>query len=131
MTDEEIFLSDLKKYEIGGVKLAVASLDANEAMHIDEMCERMRAIMPAVQQKLGVQMLFAKMEEKFIHTGVLDENGAPTVTYITHIPYYGEGAKDVAEAAFGETKHDNCIVLDRKLSRKTDFIPVITKVLEK
>lgn len=131
MTDEEIFLSDLKKYEIGGVKLAVASLDANEAMHIDEMCERMRAIMPAVQQKLGVQMVFAKMEEKFIHPDVLDANGAPTVTYITHVPYYGEGAKAVAEAAFGETKHDNCVVLDRKLSRKTDFIPAITKVLEK
>lgn len=131
MSDEDIFVSDLKKYEIGGVKLAVASLDANDMMHIDELCERMRAVMPAMQQKLDVQMVFAKMEEKFLHPDLLDENGDPTVTYFTHIPYYGEGAKEVAEAAFGETKHDNCIVLDRKLSRKTDFIPAITKVLEK
>lgn len=131
MTDEEIFLSDLKKYEIGGVKLAVASLDANEQIHIDELCERMRAIMPAMQQKLGVQMVFAKMEEKFLHPDILDENGLPTATYLTHIPYYGEGSKEVAESAFGKTKHDNCIVLDRKFSRKTDFIPAITKVLEK
>ena len=131
MSDEEIFTCDMKTYEIGGIKLAVASLDANEMMHIDELCQRMRDIMPTVQQKLGVQMLFAKMEEKFVHPDILDKNGAPTVTYITHIPYFGEGAKEVAEAAFGETKHDNCIVLDRKLSRKTDFIPAITKVLEK
>lgn len=131
LSDEEIFLSDIKQYEIGGVTLAVTSLDANEMMHIDELCQRMRAVMPALQQKLGVQMLFAKMEEKFIHTDVLDADGVPTVTYITHIPYYGEGAKEVAEAAFGETKHDNCIILDRKVSRKTDFIPAITKVLEK
>lgn len=131
MTDEEIFLSDLKQYEIGGAKLAVASLDANDMMHIDEMCERMRAVMPALQQKLGVQMVFAKMEEQFLHPDILDETGAPTVTYITHIPYYGEGAKEVAEAAFGGTSHANCIILDRKISRKTDFIPAITKVLER
>lgn len=130
LTDEEIFLSDIKSYDIAGVKLAVASLDANQQMHIDEMCERMRAVMPAMQQKLGVQMVFAKMEEKFVHPDKPDANGTPTVTYSTHIPYYGEGAKEVAEAAFGETKHDNCIVLDRKVSRKTDFIPAITKVLE-
>lgn len=130
LTDEEIFLSDIKQYEIGGVKLAVTSLVSNEMMTIDELCERMRAVMPAIQQKLGVQMVFAKMEDQVTHADVLDENGAPTITYTTHIPYYGEGAKSVAEAAFGETKHDNCIVLDRKVSRKTDFIPTITKVLE-
>ena len=124
LTDEEIFLSDIKSYEIGGVKLAVTSLDANEQMHIDELCERMRAVMPAMQQKLDVQMVFAKMEEKIKHTGA-------DATYVTHIPYYGQGAKELAEAAFGETKHDNCIVLDHKVSRKTDFIPAITKVLEK
>lgn len=131
LNDEEIFLSDIKTYEISGVKLAVTSLDANDMIHIDELCERMRAVMPAIQQKLGVQMVFAKMEEKFLHPDKLDEDGIPTITYLTHIPYFGEGAKSLAEAAFGKTKHDNCIVLDRKVSRKTDFIPAITKVLER
>lgn len=130
LSDEEIFMSDIKTYEIGGVKLAVTSLDANEMMHIDELCERMRSVMPAIQQQLGVQMLFAKMEEKFLHPDVLDENDLPTATYITHITYSGEGAKSVAEAAFGNTTHDNCIVLNHKVSRKTDFIPAITQVLE-
>lgn len=37
---------------------------------------------------------------------------------------------NVEEAAFGPTTHDNCIVLDHKVSRKTDFIPAITQVLE-
>lgn len=130
MTDEEIFLSDLKQYEIGGVKVAVTSLDANDMMHIDELCERMRAVLPVIQQKLGVQMLFAKMEEKFKSSDKFDETGSPAITYITHFSYYGEGAKEVAEAAFGRTTHDNCIVLDRKLNRKSDVIPAITKVLE-
>lgn len=130
MTDEEIFLSDLKQYEIGGVKIAVTSLDANDMMHIDELCERMRAVMPAIQQKLGVQMVFAKMEEGFKSSDKFDETGAPATTYITHFSYYGEGAKEVAEAAIGKTTHDNCIVLDKKLNRKADVIPAITKVLE-
>lgn len=130
MTDEEIFLSDLKQYEIGGVKIAVTSLDANDMMHIDELCERMRAVMPAIQQKLGVQMVFAKMEEGFKSSDKFDETGAPATTYITHFSYYGDGAKEVAEAAIGKTTHDNCIVLDKKLNRKADVIPAITKVLE-
>lgn len=127
MTAEEIFMSDIKSYEIAGVKLAVTSLDANESLPMDQMCESMRAVMPAILQKLNVQMLFAKMEDK---TDVLDADGNPTVIYTTHIPYYGEGAKDVAESAFGPTVHDNCIVVNRKVSRKTDFIPAITRVLE-
>lgn len=130
LTDEEIFLSDIKTYEIGGVKLAVTSLDANEMLHIDELCKRMRAVMSVVQTKLNVQMVFAKMEEKFLHPDRPDETGTPTATYKTHIAYYGEGAKELAETAFGETKHDNCIILDHKVSRKTDFIPAITEVLE-
>lgn len=130
MTDEEIFLSDIKEYDIGGVSLGVTSLDANEKMHIDELCKRMRGVMPAIQQRLGVQMLFAKIEEKFTHPDILDETGVPTVSYITHFLYYGEGAKAVAEAAFGESTHDNCIVLNRKLNRKADVIPGITNVLE-
>lgn len=81
-------MSDIKSYEIGGVKLAVTSLDANEMMHIDELCERMRVVMPTIQQKLGVQMVFAKMEEKFLYPDILDADGLPAATYITHIPYY-------------------------------------------
>lgn len=129
MSDEEIFACDMKQYEIGGVTMAIASLDANEAMHIDELCQRMRGIMPVVQQQLGVQMLFAKIEEKFVHPDLLDADGNPTITYITHIPYYGEGAKELAEEVFGKTTHDNCVVLDRKLSRKTDIVPAITNAL--
>ena len=130
MTDEEIFLSDIKTYEIAGVKLSVASLDANETLHIDQLCKQMRAIMPQMKEKLGVEMVFTKIEESFPHPDILDENSLPTKTYITHFSYLGEGAQTVAEKAFGPTKHDNCIVLDHKLSRKADLIPAITKVLE-
>lgn len=134
MTDEEIFMSDIKLYEIGGVRLAVTSLDANKKIHVDELCRLMHAIMPSVAGKLGVQMLFAKMEEslKDAHGDyILDSEG--NKQYVTHFAYYGDGAKDVAKAAYGASvnDHDNCIVLSRKLSRKTDIVPDLTRVLER
>lgn len=130
MTDEEIFLSDVKFYEIGGVSMAVTSLNANADLPLDQLCQHMRDVMPSILHKQDVQMVFAKMEEETIHPDILDEKGTPTSTRKTHIAYYGDNAKEVAEAAFGATTHDNCIVLDHAVSRKTDFIPSITKVLE-
>lgn len=130
MTDEEIFMSDIKQYEIAGVHLAVTSLNATEQLPIETLCERMQAVMPTIQQQLGVEMLFAKMDQSYDHPDVLDNEGNPTVTYVTHIAYYGTSAKETAEAAFGPSSHGSCIVLDRKVNRKAEFIPAITKVLE-
>ena len=134
LSDEEIFLSDIKAYAIGGVHLAITSLDANEKMHIDELCHRMHAVMPAIASQLDVQMLFAKMEETHKDKNgnpILDSKGNPQ--YTTHFAYYGESAKEVAEAAYGSsaTDHADCIVTSRKLSRKTDIIPDLTRILEK
>lgn len=133
LTDEEIFMSDIKTYTIGGVKLAITSLDANMKMHVDELCQRMHAVMPKVAEQLGVQMLFAKMEES-----LKDENGNYILDpegnrqYTTHFAYHGDGARQVAEAAYGPSAqdHEDCIVLDRKLSRKTDIVPDLTRILE-
>ena len=127
MTDEEIFLSDCKVYSIGGVKLAITSLNANEKMHISELCDRMCGVMPVIRDSLDVQMVFAKMEEKFYP----DLENLDSVTYSTHFAYFGDGARTVAEKAYGLTaeKHNDCIVLSRKLSRKTDIVPDLTKVL--
>lgn len=133
LTDEEIFMSDIKTYKIGGVNIAITSLDANQKMSIDELCKRIHSVMPIIADKLGVQMIFAKMEDKLKDENgvyILDEEG--NTQYITHFAYYGEGARAVAEAAYGTsaTDHANCIVLSRKLSRKTDIVPDLTRVLE-
>lgn len=133
LTDEEIFLSDIKSYTIGGVKLAITSLDANEKMHIDELCRRMHAVMPAIASNLGVQMLFAKMEESLKDNNgnyILDSEG--NKQYVTHFAYYGQGAKEIAETAYGKSSsdHSDCIVTSRKLSRKTDIVPDLTRILE-
>lgn len=126
MTDEEIFMSDTKLYEISGYRIVVASIDANESIPLEEMCQRMRSVMPLLPAKLEADMVFAKIEEKTVS----GEGADAVATYLTHIPYCGERAKEAAEAAFGPTVHDNCIVVNRKVNRKSDFIPNITAALQ-
>lgn len=133
LSDEEIFLSDIKSYTIGGIKLAITSLDANNKMHIDELCQRMHKVMPDIASKLDVKMVFAKMEEPLKDKDgnyILDGEG--NKQYTTHFAYFGEGAKEVAETAYGKSasNHTDCIVTSRKLSRKTDIVPDITRILE-
>ena len=47
----------------------------------------------------------------------------------TDIIYCGEGAKEAAEAAFGPSDSDY-IRCEGQLSRKNDFIPALSKVLQ-
>lgn len=115
MTDEEIFTCDSKLFEIAGIRLIVANLIASEETTAEYLCSLARDIMPEILKKNDVQMVFANISDP--------------ATKTSHIPYYGTGAKETAEAAFGKTTHDNCIQLDRVLVRKSDFIPAITNAL--
>lgn len=117
MTDVEILNSDLKKYNIEGVDLAVADTAASDSFTADGLCNRLRGVMPDQQMVLGVQMLFCMVRD--------------AGNNLTHIAYCGTGAKEVAEEAFGPTTHDNCVVVDGVLVRKSDVIPAITEVLNR
>lgn len=116
MTDGEILLSDYKEYEIQDVNLGIGSIMASEEMGLEELCKRMRAVMPSVREEHGLDMLFMMLGDR-------DAN-------LTHIPYCGDGAKEVAEYAFKSTATaDDCIVTAYISSRKAQFVPAITEGL--
>lgn len=115
MTEEEIFMSDAKLYEIAGIRLIVANLMASQETPSESLCALARKVMPEILVKKEIQMVFANISDFTAQT--------------SHIPYYGDGAKETAEAAFGKTTHDQCIKLDKVLTRKSEFVPAITKVL--
>ena len=113
MTDEEILLSDCKEYEIEGVKIAIGSVFASEELGLEELCQRMRAVMPSVREQRGLDMLFLMLGDR-------DAN-------VTHIPFCGEGSKEVVEYGFQTTAtSDNCIVTTYLSSRKSEVVPPIT-----
>ena len=113
MTDEEILHSDYKEYEIEGVKIGIGSVLASEDLGLEELCRRMRGVMPAVREQHGLDMLFMMLGDRQAN--------------LTHVPFCGEGAKEVAEVAFKTAaSEEGCIVTTYISSRKAQFVPAIT-----
>ena len=114
MTDIEILYSDFKEYEIEGVKVGIGSVFAGKVAGVEDMCARMRALMPAAREQRGLDMLFLMIGDR-------DAD-------VTHLPFCGEGAKQVAEYGFHTTATpDDCIVTKYLSIRKVEVVPPITE----
>ena len=90
----------------------VNSLDESSQANLRN---RMLAFMPTALESKSRKMVFTMLLNK-------KDN-------YTDIVYYGEGAKEAAEAAFGPSD-TNYIRCQGQLSRKNDFIPAISQVLK-
>ncbi|MCF0202928.1 MAG: DHH family phosphoesterase [Bacteroidaceae bacterium] len=128
MTDEEIYYSDAKEYEIAGVYLGIGSLDWYDASTFDSFLERILVAMQRIRAEKGMQMIFCKVD---IHSD--PPYTPPTVVRkepVTYIIYDGEGAKEIMENAYGPSVGKSWVNSGRKLSRKADLVPVITDALK-
>ena len=117
MTDEEIFFSDYKDYSesSAGCDMGVAVVNSLDESSQANLRNRMLAFMPTAMESKSRKMVFTMLLNK-------KDN-------YTDIVYYGEGAKEAAEAAFGPSD-TNYIRCQGQLSRKNDFIPAISQVLK-
>jgi len=114
MSDTEILYSDFKAYEIEGVKVGIGSVFAGKVASAEDMCRRMRDLMPAAREQSGLDMLFMMIGDR-------DAN-------VTHLPFCGEGAKQVAEYGFHTTATpDDCIVTHYLSVRKVEVVPPVTE----
>ena len=119
-TDEEIFFTDYKEYNIGDKKVSVGNVNAYDVETALELVERMRKVMPQTHEKTGMDMSFAMVS--ILHDDI-------SVTYL--VPS-DEEADEVLKAAFGElavydgTSHK----VEPYASRKAVFIPAITEIIE-
>lgn len=106
MTDKEIFDSDAKNYDMGGVQFRLGSLDWNDEQTIESFLDRMLCVMNDIP---GVS---------FCRVGYKEHS------YILH-----NRAQKLAEAAFGPSLRPGIIYCERRLSRKLDVVPMLTKAL--
>ena len=113
MSDEEIFLSDVKSYNIHGLAVRVGSVDWPEASTADIFMDRMLTTMGTIAEE--GEMLFAKV----------DVSGEGC-----YILYSGPGAEQAASRAFGKPVRSGVCFSASKLNRKAHVIPMITKALE-
>ena len=119
-TDEEIFFTDYKEYEIGGKKVSVGNVNAYDEETALDLVGRMSNVMPSTKPKTGMHMSFAMVS--ILHDDL-------SVTWI--VPS-DEAAEEVLQAAFGDqaVRDGAAWRIEPYASRKAVFIPAITDVLE-
>lgn len=114
MTDEEIFNADAKEYDINGVHFCLGSMDWDHPESIDSFLHRMLKVMD------GRGLMFCRVG--FLEHSYILYCGAPRGVA-------SDFGKNVAELAFGQSVHPGVIYCERRLSRKLDVVPMLTKAL--
>ena len=127
MTDLEIFFSDNKDYGIGGKAIGIGSMVC-KAAEADGFVNRMLAVMPDVMNYNQLDMVFAMI---LIQVPNPDQSNPdiPYVNGVTDFIYYGEGAKEVAEALFGPSLLEVVTYTKENLSRK-QIVPLMKEIIE-
>lgn len=118
MSDEEIFNSDAKDYVIGGVKFRLGSLDCRDTSVVDTFADRMLDVMFKLSASAGGQMVFCRL-------------GYEERTYMLYACCGDapKAAKSLAERAFGPSLREGIVYCERRLSRKLDVVPMLTRAL--
>lgn len=120
MTDEEIYFSDYKEYEVDGWTFGIACMKAYDEESAKDLAERMSALFPLALAYTGMDMAFVKVD---VSHDDLD------FAYLVPSDY---AAAEVLEAAFGETAvfDGTSYVLTPNISRKVVMVPAITDYLK-
>ncbi len=119
MTDEEIFLSDYKEYELSGVKTGIGCINVYDEDGSKDMAERMRRVFASPGMSSGMDLYIAEIT--IFHDGIS----------VTRLVPSNEAADGVLRAAFGdEAVYDGVSYrLEPGVSRKQVLVPAITEVL--
>lgn len=118
-TDEEIYLSDYKEYEIAGFRVSVGNVNAYDEAGAKDLAERMKKVMPQMKRLAGVDMAFAMISIK---------RDDLSVTWL--VPAEEEEEAVLAAATWEQADFDGTFtIIKPSISRKADFIPGITDVL--
>lgn len=120
MTDEEIFFSDYKEYESGGIKYSIGNINAYDEKSAKDLAERMQDVFPSVLESSGMDMAFAQIN-------VFHDD----VSFTCLIPS-DDTAAEVLDAAFQNTAVHEGIwyKIEPCASRKKVVVPAITNILE-
>ncbi|MBR5793506.1 MAG: putative manganese-dependent inorganic diphosphatase, partial [Anaerotignum sp.] len=112
-TPEEIFYQDFKKFSGNGKNFGAGQISSMGKGELEQLRPQIAAYMESVVKK--DEMLF------FLLTDILTES--------SDLVFVGEGAKEVAEAAFGPAE-ENWVHVPGMVSRKKQFVPSVLSALQ-
>ena len=112
-TPEEIFYQDFKKFNGSGKNFGAGQISSMDKGELEELRPQIAAYMESVVKK--DEMLF------FLLTNILTES--------SDLVFAGEGAKELAEVAFGAAE-ENWVHVPGMVSRKKQFVPSVLSALQ-
>lgn len=115
-SEEEIFYQDFKRFNAGSVTFGVGQIMSMTQDELDEIKSRILPYMQKARKNHDVDMVF------FMLTNIIEES--------TRLLYSGAQAMEVAEASFGITASEDCLVLPGVMSRKKQLIPRLMSTLQ-
>lgn len=110
-TPEEIVYQDYKVFTSGDITFAVGQINAMNADELEEIRIKIEKYMEETYDSHKVSMLF------FMLTNILEES--------TRLLYYGDGARELVESAFGMSDPAEGLKLEGIVSRKKQLIPAL------
>ena len=112
-TPEEIFYQDFKKFSGHGKNFGAGQISSMDRGELEQLRPKIAAYMEGAVKE--GEMLF------FLLTNILTES--------SHLVFAGEGAKELAETAFGPAE-DNWVYVPGMVSRKKQFVPNVLNALQ-
>lgn len=114
-TDKELLFIDYKEYQIDNKKAGVGIINTVGEEDSSMRIEKMKKAMDENYKESGIDYLYL-----MIHDYITDKQ---------YILCKGDNAKEICEKALN-VNFDDYLTLDESISRKTVFVPAITKVIE-
>ena len=120
MTDEEIYFSDYKEYDVDGRTFGIGCMKVYDEESAKDLAERMKKVFPSALASTGMEMAFVKIS--ISHDDL-------SISYL--VPS-DDAAAEVLETIFGETAvfDGTSYVLTPSVNRKAVMVPAITDILK-
>ncbi len=119
MTVWEIFQSDYKEYNAGGVSYCIGDVNAYGEENVREIADRMYAIMADRYESMGLDMVFT----------IINNKGDDESENMMYMVAYGNGAEELLQEAYGNYDGSRYFIFKDNLSRKSDIVPALEKIL--
>ena len=129
MSDYDIFVSDYKDYDMSGVAVGIGCVEWKDYTTIDDLIDRMLAVMSQARTDLKRDMVFCMVTQYLPDPD--PASGGKVVPVGTYLLYQGEGTRELVDEGFGPSDCDGVYYSETRLSRKGDVVPKLTEMLKR
>ncbi|MBQ7488874.1 MAG: DHH family phosphoesterase [Clostridia bacterium] len=119
MTDWEIFQTDFKAYEAGGIRFCIGDVNAFGEDAVREMVKRMQTVMRDHYDDLGFDLMYT----------IINNKGRDDSENMMYMVCWGDGAETLLRQMLCDDNGSHTFTFRKNLSRKSDVVPALTTAL--